>query len=57
MIMRVPPIEVQREIVAEIKDYEREIERLTRDVTVQEANIQTLIDQVWGKDRKPVFDA
>jgi len=53
----VPPIEVQREIVAEIKDYEREIERLTRDVTVQEANIQTLIDQVWGKDRKPVFDA
>ena len=45
-----PPLEVQKDIVAEIEGYQKEIERLKSEVANQEKNIQRSIARVWGED-------
>ncbi len=45
-----PPLEVQKEIVAEIEGYQNEIERLKTEIANQEKNIQRSIARVWGED-------
>jgi hypothetical protein len=45
-----PPLEVQKEIVAEIEGYQKEIERLKGEIANQEKNIQKSIARVWGED-------
>lgn len=47
-----PPLEVQKEIVAEIGSYQDEIERCRSQIAVQEANIQAALARVWG-DKVP----
>lgn len=44
-----PPVEVQKEIVAEIEGYQREIERLKAGIVAQETNIQATLARVWGE--------
>jgi type I restriction-modification system DNA methylase subunit len=45
-----PPLEVQKEIVAEIEGYQKEIEHLKAEIATQEKNIQKAIARVWGED-------
>ena len=45
-----PPLEVQKEIVAEIEGYQNEIERLRAEIANQEKKIQKSIARVWGED-------
>jgi hypothetical protein len=45
-----PPLDVQKEIVAEIEGYQNEIERLEAEIANQEENIQRSIARVWGED-------
>ncbi len=45
-----PPLEVQKEIVAEIESYQKEIERLKDEIAAQEKNIQKSLARVWGED-------
>jgi len=45
-----PPLEVQREIVAEVEGYQNEIERLRAEIANQEKNIQRSIGRVFGED-------
>ena len=44
-----PPIDVQKEIVAKIDVYQKEIVRLKSEITNQEINIQKEIANIWGK--------
>lgn len=44
-----PPMEVQKEIVAKIEDYQKEIERLKMKITNQEMNIQKEISHIWAE--------
>ena len=45
-----PPLDVQKEIVAEIEGYQREIERLKSGIAAQEVNIQAALSRVCGED-------
>ncbi len=45
-----PPLEVQKEIVAEIEGYQNEIKRLKAEIAAQEKNIQKAIAHVWGEE-------
>ncbi len=44
-----PPLEVQKEIVAEIESHQKEIERFKAEIADQETNIQKAIARVWGE--------
>ena len=44
-----PPLEVQKEIVAEIEGYQKDIERLKDEIEDRKKAIQATIDQVWGE--------
>ncbi len=48
-----PPLEVQKEIVAEIEGYQKEIARLKAEIVAQETNIQKSIARVWGESETP----
>lgn len=43
-----PPLEVQREIVAEIEGYQAEIAELKSQITSRESSIDKAISKVWG---------
>jgi len=43
-----PPIVVQREIVAEIDEYQKRIEELKLEIEENEAKIKSTINRVWG---------
>jgi type I restriction enzyme M protein len=45
-----PPLEVQKELVAEIDGYQKVIERLRAEIAEQQSNIQKTIARVWGED-------
>lgn len=45
-----PPLEVQREIVAEIEGFQAQIRQLQTTISDQERNIQKTIARVWGVD-------
>jgi type I restriction enzyme M protein len=45
-----PPIEVQKAVVAEIEAQQREIERLKAGIATQEVNIQSTLARVWGDE-------
>jgi type I restriction enzyme M protein len=45
-----PPLEVQREIVAEIEGYQKEITRLKAEISNQEQKIQATLARVWGEE-------
>jgi len=45
-----PPLEVQKEIVAEIEGYQNEIARLKRSIDNEEMKIQAALGSVWGED-------
>jgi len=44
-----PPIEVQKEIVAEIEGYQRHIEEMEQEIAQQEEKIKQAINHVWGE--------
>jgi type I restriction enzyme M protein len=43
-----PPLEVQRKIVAEVKGHQNAIEDLKREIKVREVEIEAAIARVWG---------
>jgi type I restriction enzyme M protein len=45
-----PPIEVQKEIVAEIEGCQKRIEELKKEISDEEAKLKSTINRVWGKD-------
>ena len=45
-----PPLEVQKEIVAEIEGYQQEIARLNRALGTEEKKIHATLARVWGED-------
>ena len=45
-----PPLDVQKEIVAEIKGYQNEIERLKNAIMDEETKIQATVARIWGED-------
>lgn len=45
-----PPLEVQKEIVAEIESYQKEIERLKTAITAEEEKIQATLARVWAEE-------
>lgn len=45
-----PPLDVQKEIVAEIEGYKLEIARLKNLVADEEAKIQVTLARLWGDD-------
>ena len=44
-----PPLEVQKEIVAEIEGYQSRIEALKQEIAEQEEKIKVTINRVWGE--------
>ncbi len=48
-----PPLEVQKEIVAEIERHQREIARLKRAIEDEEKKIQATLARVWGEEKTP----
>ncbi|WP_295455645.1 N-6 DNA methylase [uncultured Thiodictyon sp.] len=44
-----PPLDMQKEIIAEIKGYQIEIEQLKLVITEEEAKIQETLARVWGE--------
>jgi type I restriction enzyme M protein len=44
-----PPLDVQKEIVAEIEGYQKEIRRLESAIHGEKNKIQTAIDRIWGE--------
>ena len=44
-----PPLEVQREIVAEIEGYQREIEKHEAAINDKKQKIEDAIKRVWGE--------
>jgi len=48
-----PPLEVQKEIVAEIEGYHDEIKRLKDEITEQNNCVQAAIARVWDEDAEP----
>ncbi|MBW6511629.1 MAG: N-6 DNA methylase [Desulfuromonadaceae bacterium] len=47
-----PPLEVQKEIVAEIEERQHEIPRLKSAIENEEKKIQTTLARVWGEEEK-----
>lgn len=47
-----PPLEVQREIVAEIEGYQKEIENYELQIKKCREKIAAVIDDVWGEDEE-----
>ena len=47
-----PPLEVQKEIVVEIKGYQREISDARELIDRLEKKIQATIARVWGEDKE-----
>lgn len=45
-----PPLEVQKEIVAEIESYQAEITQFKNAITGKEKNIQATVARVWGEE-------
>jgi type I restriction enzyme M protein len=45
-----PPIEVQKEIVAEIESHQKRIEELKREISEEEDKVKATINRVWGED-------
>jgi type I restriction enzyme S subunit len=45
-----PPLEVQKEIVAEIEGYQKEIARLKSAIEGEEKKIQEVLARVWGEE-------
>ena len=45
-----PPLEVQREIVAEVENYEKVIRGARAEIQRMEGKIEGAIGQVWGED-------
>lgn len=48
-LIPLPPLEVQKEIVAEIEGYQNRIETLKREIVEQEEKIKAVINRVWGE--------
>ncbi|HET8637306.1 MAG TPA: hypothetical protein VFL96_10685, partial [Acidobacteriaceae bacterium] len=44
-----PPPDVQKEIVAEIENYQREIERSRRAIAEDERKVREAVARVWGE--------
>ena len=51
-----PPLEVQKEIVAEIEGYQSEIAQLKIAIKEEERKIQATLAHVWGEDDQPVAE-
>jgi type I restriction enzyme M protein len=51
-----PPLEVQKEIVAEIEGYQREITRLKSIIEDEETKIQTALARIWGEDESALAE-
>lgn len=51
-----PPLEKQKEIVAEIGAYEAEIARLKGAISAEEEKIQDTLARVWGEDKAPLAE-
>jgi type I restriction enzyme M protein len=49
-----PPLQVQKEIVAEIKGYQLEIAHHKVGIRAQEANIQTALARLWGEEKPAI---
>ncbi|HOW51330.1 MAG TPA: N-6 DNA methylase [bacterium] len=45
-----PPLEVQKDIVAEIERYQKEIEHLKKKIVEEDKKIQATIARVWGEE-------
>lgn len=45
-----PPLEVQKEIMAEIEGYQNEVKRLKNAITDQEKKIRATLARIWGED-------
>ena len=52
-----PPLEVQKEIVAEIAGYQIQIERFTNAITEEEKKIQDTLAHVWGEGEQAETEA
>jgi type I restriction enzyme M protein len=52
-----PPLKVQKEIVAEIEGYQQEIELLKYAIEAEEKKIQAAIAGVWGEDELAALEA
>lgn len=46
----IPPKEVQKALVAEIEESQREIERFNMCIVTEEAKIQAALTRIWGQD-------
>jgi type I restriction enzyme M protein len=44
-----PPLEIQKEIVAEIEGYQQEIKRLESAIQDERSKIQTTLSRIWGE--------
>ncbi len=53
----VPPLEVQKEIVAEIEGYQKVIESARSDINRFERKIQATLAHVWGEDEPTAAEA
>lgn len=52
-----PPLEVQKEIVEEIKAYEAEISRLKDAIAAEEEKVQATLAKLWGEDEQGSAEA
>lgn len=52
-----PPLEVQKEIVAEVEGYQDEIIRLKSAIEDEERKIQATLARVWGEDEAAQAEA
>ena len=52
LLIPLPPLSIQEEIVAEIEGYQKEIEDLKRELQIREQKIKDRIAKVWGNNRK-----
>lgn len=48
-----PPLDIQKEIVAEIGGYQDEIERLSRGIVEKQRNIEAAVSHAWGDGEAP----
>jgi len=49
-LIPLPPLDVQKEIVAEIEGYQAEIKRLENAISVEKGKIQATLDRIWGEE-------
>jgi len=52
-----PPLEVQKEIVAEIEGYKREILRLKETIVGADQKIQATLARIWGEEKAPTEES